>query len=209
MDASPPKVFLIDDDDSARESLEFLLTSKGFSVSSFPSAVHWLSAFKQTSVACVVADICMPGIDGPELQRIMLDRDIDVPIVFISGCADVNLATTTLRNGAIDLLEKPIDGDLLADRIRDGFMISRKNLAANQERIRINELLVSLTEKEREVLPLVYSGKSLKQIAAHFDVTVPTASRHQSRAFDKLGIESVAQLIRMLDAAGVNPESSE
>ncbi|MEM9940261.1 MAG: response regulator [Planctomycetota bacterium] len=198
-----PEVHLIDDDDSARESLEILLRSSGLDVKSYPSAVRWLDQHDVNSVSCVVADIRMPGIDGIELQRIMLDQNIETPVIFISGDADVSTASQVLRSGAIDLLEKPVDGEILLQRIEDALEQSRRIVSRKREQNRVIELLSSLTERESEVLPFIHSGSSLKQIASHFGVTVPTASRHQSRVFDKLGVDSVADLIRLLDAAGV------
>jgi FixJ family two-component response regulator len=201
MNVSEQIVYLVEDDCASLESLALMLTSRGFEVVCFSSATEALDAMDANLVSCLVADIRMPNIDGLALQRLMLERDMGIPIVFVSGHADVRTATTALKSGALDLLEKPIDSGLLCRLITEAFELSASRLRTKAKRTRVESLLASLTDRERDVLPLIYVGKSLKQIALHFDVTVPTASRHQSRVFEKLGIESAAQLIRMFDSA--------
>ncbi len=200
MQRSNEAVYLIDDDDAARESLKFLLESKGFKITCFKSPVHWLNTLDESVVCCLLLDLRMPAIDGLELQQMLIDRNMPTPIIFISGDVDVSSATRALRNGAIDLLEKPVDGKVLAARVERALDVSRREHSARAEKRRIQSLISSLTDREREFLPLVFEGQSLKQIARHFGVTVPTASRHQSRTFEKMEVDSTAQLIRLLNS---------
>lgn len=194
-------VYLVDDSEIDRLAITRILVKAGFQVEQYASAHSFLDSFDPLRVGCLVVDIRMPGLEGPELQQKLKSDGAKTPVIFISGVATVSLAIEAVRLGAIDVLEKPVDSDRLCECVTTGLQLSR----AGQERQRIALLtyreLATLTPEEREVLRYVCAGKSLKQISAHFHVDFTTAARHQSRILDKLCSCNPMQLLQKLQAA--------
>ena len=194
-------VFVIDDDSISRKAITMDLSEHGFHSQEFSTAQEFLNVIGPPVYGCLLLDFQLPGLNGIELQKLMIERQFNLPIVFVSEKANVSVATSALRDGALDLLEKPIDSEILVARVGEAFEIERKRFKKSKQEQQLKEGLDLLTSKELEVLPLIYQGYSLKQIANHFDFTIATASRHQSRIFDKLGVESSVQLIHLVQAA--------
>ena len=202
-------VYVVDDDSISRKVIAMDLEQHGFCSREFSTAQAFLDAVHPPVFGCLLLDFQLPGLNGIELQKLMIEREFQLPIVFVSEKANISVATAALRDGALDLLEKPIDPKVLVERLNQAFAGERnrfeKTKLSNQLQAGIN----LLTSKELEVLPLIYEGLSLKQIANHFDFTIATASRHQSRVFDKLGVESSVQLIHLVQAANFDIDKAK
>ena len=193
-----PTVFVVDDDDAVRSSLKLLLKSVGHSVVDYPSATAFLAAYKFDKPGTLVLDIRMPGMSGLELQDELNRRGAIIPVIFISGHADVPMAVEAVQHGAFDFLQKPFRDQDLIDRVQAA--IERD--AANRRQLRELESLRrrrdSLTEREREVLELVTQGKANKVMAGDLGVSQRTVEIHRARVMEKMGANSLAQLVRMM-----------
>jgi two-component system, LuxR family, response regulator FixJ len=194
----PPTVFVVDDDDAVRTSLKLLLKSIGRSVVDYASAGAYLAAYQFERPGCLVLDIRMPGMSGLELQDQLNARGAIVPVIFISGHADVPMAVEAVQHGAFDFLQKPFRDQDLIDRVQAA--IARD--AANRNQLRelhgLRQRLESLTAREREVLDLVIQGKPNKIMAADLAVSQRTVEIHRARVMGKMGANSLAQLVRMM-----------
>ena len=198
-----PTIFVVDDDDAARDSLVVLLESTGYSVASFESARQFLSRAASLPLGCALVDIRMPEIGGLELQDMLKEKGFDVPIIFITGHADVPVAVRAMRAGAIDFIEKPFSDDLVLAAIARAleYALERRQAseAASSARARIDQL----TEREREVFDQLILGHPNKVIAANLDISPRTVEIHRSRVMDKTQARSLSDLVRM--ALALNP----
>jgi two-component system, LuxR family, response regulator FixJ len=194
----PATVFVVDDDDAVRSSLRLLLKSVGFSVALFASAQEFLAAYQTEHPGCLVLDIRMPGMSGLDLQRHLSLRGAIIPIVFITGHGDVPMAVDAMQHGAFDFLQKPFRDQDLIDRVQRAFEKDAGSRRALAEVGRIRERFESLTEREREVLALVTSGKANKVVAAELDVSPRTVEIHRARVMEKMEAPSLAALVRMV-----------
>ncbi|MCW8828675.1 MAG: response regulator transcription factor [Gammaproteobacteria bacterium] len=193
----PGTVFVIDDDEAVRDSLSWLVRSAGLQAETFASAALFLRDFGEDRPGCLVLDIRMPGMNGLELQSVLRERQFRLPIIIISGHADVPMAVRALKAGAFDFIEKPFNDQLLLDLVQRALeqdRSQRKNMAeVEQWRARID----SLTPREREVLNWVVSGASNKQISAELGVSLKTVEAHRARVMAKLQADSLSHLVRM------------
>jgi FixJ family two-component response regulator len=192
-------VFVIDDDQSIRDTLEDLLQSVGLAVRVFGSAQEFLATERPDAPACLVLDVRLPGQSGLDVQRLLAASGIDLPIVFISGHGDVPMAVQALKAGAIEFLTKPFRDQSLLDAIQAGI---------ERDRIRRREAVVladlrtrldSLTEREREIMALVVIGRLNKQIAAALQVSEVTVKVHRGNVMRKMQAESLPELVRIAD----------
>lgn len=202
MSLQPPIVFVVDDDDATRHSLEFLLASLGVPVRSFASAEAFLAAWAPDQPGCLVLDVRMPGMSGLQLQRELNGRGATLSVLFISGHGDIPMVVRAMRAGAIDFLEKPFNDQLLLDRVAIGL---RNSAEACMEALRLRQLRArvdALTARERAVMAMVVEGKPNKQIAFELNISVKTVEVHRAHVMEKMGAASVAELTRMLVKAG-------
>jgi two-component system response regulator FixJ len=198
MTTATSTVFVVDDDDAVRKSLALLLQSAGMNVESFGSARNFLERYDPYAAGCVVLDVRMPEMTGLELQEYLNVHGAIVPVIFITGHADVPMAVEAMRHGAYDFLQKPfLDQDLL-DRVRRAIDHDRANRVRLLQHDAIQEKLISLTPREREILDLVTSGKANKVMAAQLGVSQRTVEIHRARVMEKMGASSLAQLVRMV-----------
>jgi two-component system, LuxR family, response regulator FixJ len=203
-----PTVFVVDDDDAVRSSLKLLLKSVGRTVVDYPSATQFLAAYKFEKPGCLVLDIRMPGMSGLELQDQLNARGAIVPVIFISGHADVPMAVEAVQHGAFDFLQKPFRDQDLLDRVQAAIERDAGNRKQLQELQTLRHRLTSLTEREREVLALVTQGKANKVMAGDLGVSQRTIEIHRARVMEKMEAHSLAQLVRMmlvLEQRGVHP----
>jgi two-component system response regulator FixJ len=201
MKEKPTTVFIVDDDTGVRSSIRVLLKSVGIAATPMASAQEFLKAFDPTQPGCLVLDIRMPGMSGLELQQELNLRGAIVPVIFITGHGDVPMAVEAMQHGAFDFLQKPFRDQDLIDRIQKALARDRENRAALQEHSRIKERLESLTPREDEVLNLMTQGKQNKVMAAELGLSQRTVEIHRAHVMEKMGANSVAQLVRMvLDA---------
>jgi FixJ family two-component response regulator len=205
MSLGEPTVFVVDDDASVRKALQRLFRSAGLRAESFPSAQEFLARGPVDVPACIVLDVRMPGVTGPDLQRQLKDSGNEIPIVFLTGHGDVPLTAQVMKEGAVDVLTKPVqDGDLLA-----AVQVAlAKDAAARADRAELDALRVRwsrLTVREREVLRLVIAGLLNKQIAGELGTTERTVKAHRGQVMRKMEASSVVDLVRAAERLGVPP----
>jgi two-component system response regulator FixJ len=194
----PPTVFVVDDDEAVRSSLRMLLKSVGRTVLDYPSASAYLDAYKFERAGCLLLDIRMPGMSGLELQDQLNARGAIVPVIFISGHADVPMAVEAVQHGAFDFLQKPFRDQDLIDRVQAAIQRDAANRKQLRELESVRRRLESLTAREREVLDLVTLGKANKVMAADLGVSQRTVEIHRARVMEKMEAHSLAQLVRMI-----------
>ena len=192
-----PTVFVVDDDPAMRDSLCWLLQSVDLHVETYPSADAFLAAYDAARPGCLVLDVRMPGMSGLNLQDELRARDIRLPIIMLSGHAEVPTAVRALKAGAIDFMEKPFSDELLLDRIRQAIDLDREQRDAGARRAAVAERYALLTPREREVMELVTAGKANKVIAAELGLSPKTVEVHRAAVMDKMHADSVADLVRM------------
>lgn len=193
-----PHVYLIDDDSAVRKAIGWLLRAAMFRVLEFASAEDFLRDADPDGQGCIVLDVCMPGLDGLDLQRQLAARARAMPVVFLSGTASVSMCAVAMKLGASDFLTKPADELLLISAVERAFA---RDQAQREERTRsalTDARLATLTPREREVLGHVMSGRLNKQIAAELGTAEKTVKVHRARAMEKMQADSVAELVRMV-----------
>lgn len=215
MSAVPiPTVAVVDDDTAMCRALERTLSGHGFRVRSFTSARQYLRERDALDPECIVADINMPELDGVGMRRLERESGHDVPTVFITGRVDVSTAVRAMKEGALDLLEKPVEEAVLIWTVKRAIDRSIVLRAARRALATIWHSLDLLTPREAEVCALVASGRRNKQIAAIIGTTEKTVKVHRARVMNKLGVESVPELVRLVDLvlgdmSDVLPSSAE
>jgi FixJ family two-component response regulator len=203
MKAGEPIVFVVDDDPSVRETLADLIASVGLSVLAFKSAREFLESRRPDAPACLVLDVRLPGLSGLELQRELLRIEAPIPIIFITGHADIPMTVRAMKEGAVEFLAKPFRDQDLIDAIQHAIEIDG---VARQERTIVAEVrrcYESLTKREREVMKLIVSGLMNKQIAAQLGSSETTVKMHRGQIMHKMKAQSAVQLARMAEKVGV------
>ncbi len=190
-------VFIVDDDEAVRDSLSFLMQSVGLPTETFDSADSFLQANPVGRAGCLLLDIRMPGMSGLELQGLLGERDIRLPVIFISGHADVPMAVRALKAGAFDFVEKPFNDQLLLDCVQRAIEADRQQRQSEAQLDEWRERMASLTPREREVMELVVDGAANKVISATLGVSLKTVEAHRARVMDKLKADSLSNLVRM------------
>ncbi len=190
-------VFIVDDDPSVRDALGLLLGIHDYRVAMFADADSYLRAFKPHWRGCLLLDIRMPGMDGLTLQRTLLDQGAALPVVIMTGHGDVDSARAAFRAQAVDFLEKPIDEGRLLAAIGEAFSRQRETLDAAASRDQARRRIDGLTQREREVMERVVAGRHNREIAAELAISPRTVEVHKARMMDKLGVASVAELVRL------------
>jgi len=197
---SQPTVYIIDDDAAVRDGLSLQLESAGLYVKSFDSSVAFLSSLpRPKSIACLILDVRMPEMTGPELQAELVHREINHPIIFLSGHGNIPLAVKSIQAGAIDFLTKPVDAQLLLDKVQEALALSASMQKQNSMYRASNEhLLETLTKREREILKLALEGRSNKEIARLLNISFRTVEHHRSHILLKTGVENLLKLSWMV-----------
>ena len=190
-------VFIVDDDPSVRDALGLLLGIHDYRVAMFADADSYLRAFKPHWRGCLLLDIRMPGMDGLTLQRTLLDQGAALPVVIMTGHGDVDSARAAFRAQAVDFLEKPIDEGRLLAAIGEAFSRQRETIDAAASRDQARRRIDGLTQREREVMERVVAGRHNREIAAELAISPRTVEVHKARMMDKLGVASVAELVRL------------
>lgn len=187
-------VFIVDDDDDFRDSMQWLLESDDLPVQSFSSARDFLSQYRGEK-GCMLLDVRMPEINGLALQQIMLEREIRLPIVVLSGHGDIPMAVTAMKNGAIDFLEKPFDDEVLIPLVLTALQKAEEQFAGQEQLNQIRELYDSLSRREKEVMALVVTGKANREIAEELGISPKTVEVHRSRVMSKMRADSLPELV--------------
>jgi FixJ family two-component response regulator len=196
--------YVIDDDASVREGLADLLQSVGLRVATFASTEALLRSRPLESPACIVLDVRLPGQSGLEFQQTMLEAGIELPVIFISGHADIPMSVQAIKSGAVEFLTKPLHDQRLLDAVQAALrrdQLRRRDADALAE---LRSRYDSLTPREREVFALVVTGRPNKQIAAALSLSEMTVKVHRSQLTRKMRARSVVELVRMADRLGVS-----
>jgi two-component system response regulator FixJ len=191
-----PKVFVIDDQDAVRHGLQEMLSVFGFTVEAFKSADDFLAALTPQTAGCVVADVRMPGTDGIALVRELVSRNTRLPVVLISGHADVPMAVAGIKAGAEDFIEKPIDDTHLIAAINRGLARLHEQQSATETGDDLKERFSRLTPRQIEIFDLVAQGFTSQAIAARLDISIRTVESYRAQVMEKMQAESVAVIVR-------------
>jgi FixJ family two-component response regulator len=208
MTEQQPLVFVIDDDASVRDGVADLLRSVGVRVESFRSVQEFLQGKRADAPGCIVLDVRLPGTSGLEFQRTLAESSIQLPVIFISGYGDISMSVRAIKSGAIEFLTKPLRDQELLDAVQAG--IERDRTRRQQAKLvaELQERFMSLTSREREVLPLVAAGRQNKQIAHELHLSEMTVKVHRSQVMRKMRARSVVDLVRMADELGISAGKS-
>lgn len=193
-----PAVFVVDDDQAMRNSLKWLIESVGVHVESFSSADEFLVQYQPGRAGCLVLDVRMPGMSGLDLQEHLVKRNIQIPVVIITGHGDVPMAVRAMKGGAIDFIEKPFNDEVLLDAIRRAIAHGEERRSHHSEHLQIQQRLQHLTPREYEVMEMVTEGCSNKEIANALGVSAKTIEAHRARVMEKMQAGSLAELVRMV-----------
>jgi FixJ family two-component response regulator len=198
-------VFVVDDEEGMRRALTRLLQAEGLVVRSFATADELLAALEGESPGCVLLDVAMPGLDGLQLQQRLAERGTRLPIVFLTGHGDIPMSVQAIKAGAVDFLTKPVRRDNLLRAVRAALDQAAALRAAAQADADLRSRLAQLTPREREVLGHVIAGKLNKVIAADLGTSEQTIKVHRGRVMEKIGVASVAELVRAAQRLGIRP----
>jgi FixJ family two-component response regulator len=203
-----PTIFIIDDDDSVRKSLSRLLCSHGFDVEAFASAEEFLTMEHYLGMGCIILDIRMPGLSGIALQDELIGVGYDLPIVFITGHGDIPTSVRAMKKGAVDFLIKPFEDYELLDALNRAIEKDRNAKIETGAKHAVLQRIERLTPREHEVLPYILSGMLNKQIAFKLGIAEKTVKIHRGKIMEKLGVHSVAELIRLAEKVDIKPHTS-
>jgi FixJ family two-component response regulator len=192
-------VFVVDDDSSIREAIESLVKLAGLRVESFGSAQEFLRAERPDLPGCVVLDVELPGLSGLDLQRELATHGIKLPIIFITGYGDIPMSVRAMKAGALEFLTKPFRDQDLLDAIQQALERDRAARRHSREIAELRERFDALTSREREVMSLVVTGWLNKQIGFELGISEITVKIHRGRAMNKMGAQSLAELVRMTE----------
>ena len=193
----PRRVYVVDDDEAVRGSLERMIRSMDLDVVCFDSAESFKANVDDSRPACLILDIRMPGISGLELQDQLLSADFDIPVIIITGHGDVAMSVMAMKRGAIDFLEKPYRPAQLRASIRTALELSEQRFENRKRRKHVRRLLSQLSEEETAILKRIVDGMTNKEIADEFDVSLRTIQFRRSAIMQKLGVETKVELIQL------------
>ena len=190
-------VYVVDDDEAVRDSLQWLLEGKGYRVRCFDSAESFLSRYDPREVACLIVDIRMGGMTGLELQSKLIEGHSPLPIVFITGHGDVPMAVDTMKNGAMDFIQKPFKEDQLVNLVERMLEQAKDSFAEYQLSVDRDALLSKLTMREAQVMERIVAGRLNKQIADDLGISIKTVEAHRANIMEKLSANTVADLLKI------------
>lgn len=198
-------IWVVDDDPSVRRSLVRLLRACGYHVETCESAEEFLESEWRRSPGCLVLDVRLPDLNGLELQSILQERAAWLPIIFITGHGDVPMSVRAMKAGSVDFLTKPFTDRALLAAVKQALMECTSRMTASIEREDTRRRLESLSSREREVLSGVVAGRLNKQIATELGIAMRTVKLHRAHVMEKLGVRSVADLVRLVEKAEPEP----
>lgn len=191
-------VYVVDDDRAVRESLRWLIESVGLEAATFEDPEMLLEACQPERCGCIILDVRMPAMSGLDLQEVLKQRGIEVPVLIVTGHGDVPMAVRALKAGAFDFIEKPYNDQLLLERVQQAIEQHRGKRQAQVRREELQRRLALLTPREREVMEGVVSGESNKHIARRLDLSIKTVEVHRANLMVKMQADSISTLVRMV-----------
>ena len=203
--AKTPTVYVVDDDPELRESLTMMIGSMGLNVEAYPSAEAFLDAYQESpdSPKCMVLDVRMPGLSGLGLQQMLAVERRNMPVIMISGCADIPMAVKAMRAGALDFLEKPISSQTLSNRLREAIDRCVRQQRETNRQAELARHIDRLSTRQRQVLDLLVLGERSKQIARQLGIGEKTVAKHRACVLEKLEVDSVVELVRLFADANL------
>jgi two-component system response regulator DctR len=195
---SSPQAHLVDDDDAIRDALSWLLTSRSIPFATYDSAESFLAAWTPAMSGCVVLDMRMTGMSGLDCFETLCERGSKLPTIFLTGHGDVPLAVATLKKGAFDFFEKPLNDNDLATRIEEAMELDARQRAASATVDSVKARLSTLTIRERQIMELVLLGKFNKVIADELNISMRTVEVHRANLFDKMRVKTAVELANLL-----------
>ncbi|HRD94091.1 response regulator [Accumulibacter sp.] len=193
-----PHAYLVDDDEAIRDSLGWLLESRGVACLSYPSAEDFLAAWNPSLTGCIVLDIRMDGMSGPELFATLCEHGSKLPVIFLTGHGDVPMAVAALKQGAFDFVEKPCNDNELVNRVIEALKLDETQRLAASGADTVNALTDRLTTRERQVMDLILAGKLNKVIADELQISMRTVEVHRANLFEKMGVRTAVELAQLL-----------
>lgn len=202
MSESEPTVFIVDDDSAVLKGLRLLMKSLRLNVETYLSAQEFLDSYDPARPGCLVLDVRMPGISGLELQEKLRQRNINIPVIIMTGYGEVAVAVEAMKKNAMEFLEKPISGQVLLDHIQKAIAKDARIRQEQAAQKTITSRLALLTSRERQVMDLVIAGKLNKVIARELGINQKTVEFHRSNIMKKMKVESLAELVRLVIESG-------
>jgi two-component system, LuxR family, response regulator FixJ len=193
---SEPTVFVVDDDASIRDALSLLISLNGLRAAVYASAEDFLAVHDASGRGCLLTDLKMPGMSGLDLQSMLREQGVTLPVVVLTAHGDVSTTRAALKNGAVDFLEKPVDDDVLIDVLRNAVRIDEERHREESVRARAAARLGRLTSREREVLELLAQGLQHREIAERLCISPRTVEVYKARMMEKLQCRTLAEVVR-------------
>lgn len=203
--SEPGTVYLVDDEPGMLKALSRLLRAEGLKVTGYHSATDFLANFAEGAVGCLVLDVAMPGVDGMELHQRLNDRGNQLPVIFLTGHGDIPMSVRAIKSGAVDFLTKPVEDEELLAAVRSAMKLAEARAVEQVANAGLRARLARLTPRELDVMRQVITGKLNKQIAADLGTGEQNIKIHRMRMMEKMGLESVAELVRVAERLGVEP----
>jgi two-component system, LuxR family, response regulator DctR len=194
-----PKAHLVDDDEAIRDAVAWLLKSRGIPSTAYASAEEFLAAWSPNLAGCLILDMRMTGMTGLDLFELLQEKQSTLPVIFLTGHGDVPLAVITLKKGAFDFFEKPLNDNELATRVAEAIVLDtrqRENIASLDS---VNQRLASLTSREKQIMELVLAGKLNKVIADELNISMRTVEVHRANLFDKMKVKTAVDLANLIN----------
>jgi len=205
MSAPAPQVYVVDDEEAVGDSIAMLLRTVGVSARVYRDPRRFLEEYRPEQPGCLLLDVRMPQMGGLEMQQELIRRNATLPVIFITGHGDVPMAVEAMRAGAVDFLQKPFNDDELIRRVQKALEQDARDRELLQRREELERRWKDLTPREREIAGRIAHGLANKKVAAELGISVRTAELHRARILQKMGVRSVAQLVRMVVALKESP----
>jgi two-component system response regulator FixJ len=204
-----PIVYVVDDDQAMVESLSWIIESVGLKAKTYIRAQEFLDEYDSTQHGCILLDVRMPGMSGPELQLKLNEQGPTLPIIFISGHGDVPLAVRVMKAGAVDFLTKPFNDQILLESINKALRTDKTNREKQQENAQAEAKFALLSPREVQVLQGIVAGKQNKVISAELNISLKTVEAHRASVMKKMSVKSVPELVKLVLTNGVQEPLNE